>query len=394
MRFPTWASRSARKRSGPAPDRSGLRVGIPKALSFWSTQRFWIGFLVELGVAPRNIVFSSDTSEAQYREFGKGRGTVDSCYPVKCLSGHYGELLFDPRKKVDVLLAPLVATLPSPLRGHVLNTYACPREIAVTENIKAGFLREEDVFAKQGVVLAQPFVCLDDPELAARQLYEGLREPLGLRLDETRAATRAGYAAMERFDARMRAMSREILERCAREEQPAMLVLARPYHLDPGLGHEIDLQLQAEGFPILWSHYLPIDGDLLDWLFGEEVRAGVIAHPLDISDVWVASYSNSTNEILWAAKFATRCPWIACVVRLSSYECGMDQPTMMPVQEIVERSGTLFFRFGELDANRPAGTIRLRVETISYYTRQSAAAIVRRKRAALPGRCPLLAPAA
>jgi predicted nucleotide-binding protein (sugar kinase/HSP70/actin superfamily) len=189
----------------------------------------------------------------------------------------------------------------------------------------------------------------------------------------------------------MRGLSREILQACAREDRPAILVLARPYHLDPGLGHEIDVQLQAEGFPILWNQHLPVDADLLDWLFGDEVRSGVIAHPLDISDAWPSSYSNNTNEIVWGAKFATRFPWIACVVRLSSYECGMDQPTMRPVQEIVERSGTLFFRFGELDANRPAGSIRIRVETITHYTRQSAAAITRRKRAALSPRCPLLA---
>ena len=49
-----------------------------------------MGFLGALGVDPRNVVFSSDTSEEQGRQFGKGRGTVDCCYPVKCISGHYG----------------------------------------------------------------------------------------------------------------------------------------------------------------------------------------------------------------------------------------------------------------------------------------------------------------
>ena len=73
--------------------------------------------------------------------------------------------------------------------------------------------------------------------------------------------------------------------------------------------------------------------------------------------VIVSSYSGNTNEILWGAKFATRCPWITCVLRLSSYECGMDQPTFTPVQKIVEASGTLLFKFGDLDATRPAGSI-------------------------------------
>ena len=82
---------------------------------------------------------------------------------------------------------------------------------------------------------------------------------------------------------------------------------------------------------------------------------GTNPHALDISDVWLSSYSGNTNEILWGAKFAARCPWITCVLRLSSYECGMDQPTFTPVQRIVEASGTLFFKFGDLDSTKPTG---------------------------------------
>jgi predicted nucleotide-binding protein (sugar kinase/HSP70/actin superfamily) len=104
--------------------------------------------------------------------------------------------------------------------------------------------------------------------------------------------------------------------------------------------------------------------------------------PLDIADVWPSSYSANTNEILWGAKFAARMPCIAGVVRLSSYECGMDQPTYTPVQRIVEGSGTLFFSFQDLDATKPAGSVRIRVETISAYLAQMAPDIMARKRAA------------
>ena len=46
-------------------------------LNVWSTHQFWVGFLRDLGIEHENIVFSSDTSEEQGRDFGKGRGTVD-----------------------------------------------------------------------------------------------------------------------------------------------------------------------------------------------------------------------------------------------------------------------------------------------------------------------------
>ena len=77
-------------------------------------------------------------------------------------------------------------------------------------------------------------------------------------------------------------------------------------------------------------------------------------------------------------------PWIACVVRFSSYECGMDQPTYTPVQTITESSGTLFFSFQDLDSTKPAGSVKIRVETISYYLEQYAQQIIERKLARLP----------
>ena len=96
MRFPTLPIWSAKKRSVASvpKDRSQVRVGIPKVLNIWTTHQFWVGFLRSIGIESENIVFSSDTSEEQGREFGKGRGTVDCCYPVKAMSGHYGELVF------------------------------------------------------------------------------------------------------------------------------------------------------------------------------------------------------------------------------------------------------------------------------------------------------------
>jgi predicted nucleotide-binding protein (sugar kinase/HSP70/actin superfamily) len=265
--------------------------------------------------------------------------------------------------------------------------------MAAPENIKAGFLKERDVFAEQGIRYVAPFVSLDEPKLVPKQLFEGLRDALpGLTPAEVTGAVAAGFRALQAFSDGLRRRSREVLEWCAREDRSAILVLARPYHMDPGIGHEIEVDIQAHGYPILWGQYLPLDADLLDWAFGPDVAAGHIRSPLDIRDVWPSSYSSNTNEILWGAKFAARLPWISCVVRLSSYECGMDQPTYTPVQQIVERSGTLFFSFQDLDSTKPAGSLKIRVETITHYLAAHAPAIIAKKKAAMPPACPILAP--
>ncbi len=389
-----WISNKKKPSAPPRiKDRSQLRVGIPKVLNIWTTHQFWVGFLKSLGVAPENIVWSSDTSEEQGREFGKGRGTVDCCYPVKCMSGHYGELVFGQKKKINILLSPMIHSLPSVLHGHVVDTVTCTRVMAGPENIKSGFLKEGDVFGDNGIVYASPFVSLGDRHMVTEQLQLALKDTFDLDLEETERAVQAGFVALDNFTAKARAQSREILNWCAKNQKPCILVLARPYHMDTGIGHEIEGELQAHGYPILWLQYLPGDEDLMNWLFERDLREGRIKSPFDISDVWTSSYSSNTNEIMWGAKVATRCPWITCVVRLSSYECGMDQPTYTPTQKIVEATGTLFFKFGDLDSTKPSGSIKIRVETIVHYLAKYSQSIIERKLAWLSPNCPLDLPA-
>jgi len=387
----TWFAKKASAASPhPPKDRSGIRVGIPKVLNVWSTSQFWVGFLRDIGISSENIVFSSDTSEEQGREFGKGRGTVDCCYPVKSMSGHYGELIFGQKKKVNIILSPMIYSLPSFMRGHVSETLACTRVMAGPENIRAGFMKESDVFADNGIQYASPFLSMAEPDVVPKQMHDCLKDMLDLNFAETQHAVEAGYRELRAFNQKMRNASREVLAWCAREGKPCVLVLGRPYHMDPGIGHEIESDLQAHGYPIVWLQYLPIDDDLMEWIFGEEIQAKKIRGPLDISDVWTSSNSSNTNEILWGAKFAARFPWITCVLRLSSYECGMDQPTYTPTQKIVEAAGTLFFKFGDLDSTKPAGSIRIRIETIVHYLAKYSDTIIQKKLALLPPNCPLL----
>ena len=358
----------------------------------WSTHQFWVGLLTALGIEPRKIVFSSDSSEEQARQYAKGRGTVDCCYPVKCISGHYGELLArDKHRKIDVLFSPMIYSLPSFLKGHVVDNLACPRVAAGPENIKAGFLKEKDAFADRGIRYVTPLVSLGDPPLVPKQLHPALKEIFPeIAFAETKEAVRQGYEALKAFTEKAWRRGREVLEQCAATDSPCLLVVARPYHMDPGIGHEIEVDLQAYGYPVLWTQYFPTDPDLVEWIFAADLKAGRIRSPFDISDVWPSSYSANTNEILWGAKVAARTPWIAGVIRLASYECGMDQPTYSPVQQIVERSGTLFFSFQELDSTKPAGSVKIRVETIAHYLQKYAKEIIARKKAAAAPGCPLL----
>jgi predicted nucleotide-binding protein (sugar kinase/HSP70/actin superfamily) len=59
------------------------------------------------------------------------------------------------------------------------------------------------------------------------------------------------------------------------------------------------------------------------------------------------------------------------------------------VQKIVEATRTLYFKFGDLDATKPAGSIKIRVQTIVHYLEKHSPALIARKRSWLPHNCPL-----
>jgi hypothetical protein len=97
--------------------------------------------------------------------------------------------------------------------------------------------------------------------------------------------------------------------------------------------------------------------------FKDEVARG--QHPLDINDVWPENYSTNSAERVWAAKVAARHPNVA-ILDLSSFKCGHDAPTYGIVDAIVQSSGVPHAALHDLDANKPGGSIKIRVKTYHH----------------------------
>jgi predicted nucleotide-binding protein (sugar kinase/HSP70/actin superfamily) len=104
----------------------------------------------------------------------------------------------------------------------------------------------------------------------------------------------------------------------------------------------------------------------------------VIQDPLDVSDAWKNSYSENTTQKIWGAKYTARHPNLVAL-ELSSFKCGHDAPIYTAVEETVTKSGTPYFSFKDIDENKPTGSIKIRVETISYFLKRYREDMVRRK---------------
>jgi predicted nucleotide-binding protein (sugar kinase/HSP70/actin superfamily) len=244
--------------------------------------------------------------------------------------------------------------------------------------VKAAFTKESDIFAENGVLYMDPILNLQDEKICADQMFKAWGPVFGLSREENERAVAVAFRALHESEAEIRRQARATLDQLERDDRIGIVMLGRVYHHDPGLNHEIMEEFQKLGYPVFSQSTLPLDDDLLDRLFGEEVRAGLITHPLDISDVWKNRYSTSTNHKVWAAKFTARHPNLVAL-EVSSFKCGHDAPIYGVIEGIIERSGTPYFSFKDLDENKPSGSIRIRVETIDYFLRRYREDIVKRR---------------
>jgi predicted CoA-substrate-specific enzyme activase len=361
-------------------NRKKLRVGIPRVLNIYTYAPLFNGYLQSLGVQPENIIYSDYTSPELYRA-GANRGAIDPCFPAKIGISHVYNLIQEKHRKkpLNVIFFPMYDVLHSPLK-NIVGANACPTVTATPETVKAAFTKENDVFAEHNVNYVDPILNFSDRKLFAYQMLKAWQPILGLSEEENDRAIEAGFQALEGYETSIRKRARQVLDQLEREDRIGIVMLGRPYHHDPGLNHEILDEFQKLGYPIFSQNTLPLDEDMLERLFGEEVRAGVITSPLDISDAWKNSYSCSTNHKVWAAKFTARHPNLVAL-EISSFKCGHDAPIYGVVEGIIEQSGTPYFCFKDLDENKPSGSIRIRVETIDYFLRRYREEVIRKRKA-------------
>jgi len=378
---PSFAwTRAARKRLARMKQRKDICIGIPRVLNMYAYGPLFSAYLESLGVPAENLVYSDFTTSELYRS-GSSRGSIDPCFPSKIAIAHFHNLIFNKhvRKPLHCIFLPMFDVLCSPLvRTRACN--ACPTIAVTPETVEAAYTKEIDVFAQHGIQYLHPLINLSDRRLFARQMFDAWGTVLGLSEEENERAIEAGFLALQKYETSIRKRAREVLDVLEHENRLGVVMLGRPYHHDPGLNHGIPEELQKLGYPVFSQNTLPLDEDLLERMFGDEVRAGVISHPLDISDVWKTASAASSSMKVWAAKFTARHPNLVAV-EISSFKCGHDAPIYTVVEQIIEQSRTPYFCFKDLDENKPVASIKIRVETIDYFLKRYREDMVREKAA-------------
>jgi predicted nucleotide-binding protein (sugar kinase/HSP70/actin superfamily) len=248
---------------------------------------------------------------------------------------------------------------------HTMDHASCPIVAGAPNVLKAAFTKETNFFAVRGIEYVDPACSLIEPNLLRKQLFGAWGERLGVTEDESDHAVADGFRALDKIDEEMQKRGKAILEQVEKEDRVAILMIGRPYHLDPGLNHAIPEEFQILGFPILSIRSIPKDPEWLAKYFGEDIKSGKIKSALDINDVWPENYSANSSQKVWAVKFAAHHPNVA-LLDLSSFKCGHDAPTYGIIDSIVAAAGTPYSALHDIDANKPGGSIKIRVKTYTH----------------------------
>ena len=341
------------------------RLGMPRVLNMYSTGPFWMAYFQGLGVDPRNIVWSDESGEEMFAEGGK-YGSVDPCYPSKVAQAHFHNLFFKhhEEKPLDAIFFPILTHVPCFIE-HAVDHTSCPIVAGTPDVMKAAFTKEQDFFATRGIRYYDPSISFVEKVRMKQVLFETFKDALDLTEDESNWALDQATAALERFDQDVQAKGKAILDQVEYENRVAILMIGRPYHLDPGLHHGIPDEFQVLGYPILSIRSIPKDREWLQRFFQEDLDKGLIQSPLDINDVWPENYSANSAMKVWATKFAARHPNVV-LLDVSSFKCGHDAPTFGIIDRIVEKSAVPYSALHDLDANKPGGSIKIRVKTYAH----------------------------
>jgi predicted CoA-substrate-specific enzyme activase len=304
-------------------------IGIPRVLNIYEDYPFWFTFFTELGY---QVVISGRSSKEIYE---LGMDTIPSesvCYPAKLVHGHITDLVKKGIKKLFYPCIPYVRVENPEADNH----YNCPIVTSYPETINAN----TDSIREPGVTFYHPFLPLDMPSRMLKRLAEELK-PEGIPKYELVRALAKAYAEQDRYKEEIRRKGEETLDYIREKKIRGVVLVGRPYHIDPEINHGIPEMIASYGFAILSE-------DAIQHL-------GKVERPLRVVDQWVyhsraynaAGYMVEQNDLE--------------LIQLNSFGCGLDAVTTDQIKEILEAYGKIYtvLKIDEI-SNLGAARIRLR----------------------------------
>ena len=327
----------------PTPPRTPV-LFFPRVLGLYRCVPLLHAYLRAAGLPESHIRFGPPTS-TELLDASRVRAANDPCFPAKAVTAHVdAALAAHSELRFDVLVLPAVTHANIEAHGTA-DTASCPIVAACGHTALVAVRRHSDRLGERGITVLQPELCLSEPTRLGEQLFETFGALLGIDGDRhARAFAHARLAVRTyRDDAARR--GRVVMDRARRQGRAVAVILSRPYHADPGLSHGVSMELAARGIPVLGLLSLPVSPEAAD-----------------LTDIAPALTNSGSAEKLWAARVVGADPTLVAV-DLSSFRCGQDAAILGTLTDLLDAADKPWLAIHDLDEQRPAATIRMRVET-------------------------------
>jgi len=336
------------------PDRPlGIRIGVPRAITFFDLYPLWKAFLTEIGCE----VVPSEATNRGITRLGTEAMTAETCFPIVAAHGHVLSLM---DAGVDYIFLPSVINMEHEAEG-VVRSYACPLGQSLPY-----LLRAATEFGDGRPELLAPIFHFERGREAVSGELRRLGRRLGARGGRVENAIRTAWRALDDFRAMPRRRGREMLDGLGTDER-AVVIVGRPYNAcDAGLNLAVPQKLREMGVLAFPLDFLPLDLPALAdefphmyWKYGQKILAGAkfIASRPNLHAIYITNFRCGPDSFI--SKFFARSlgePYLTIEVDAHSSDVGaitrceafIDSFENMRASEHKRARGEdLFFRMGK-----------------------------------------------
>ncbi|MEG0731455.1 MAG: acyl-CoA dehydratase activase-related protein [Vagococcus sp.] len=305
-------------------------IGIPRVLNMYENYPLWHTVFSDLGF---RVVLSPKSDKELYE---KGIETIPSdtiCYPAKLAHGHIESLI---EEDVSVIFYPGVI-FERIEDNQADNHFNCPIVQSYSDVIRNNM----DVIREGKVDYRNPYLNLADIDSVVNQLQECFSD-YNFSKETMSNAVQHGFDELDKFKKDIQKRGEKILEKIQKNNQKAIVLSGRPYHIDPEVNHGIANIITQEGF-----HVLTEDS---------------ICHLGDVENLRVVNQWVYHSRLYAAAKVVAKMPNLE-LVQLNSFGCGLDAVTTDQVEEIMAQMGRIYTVL-KIDEGSNLGAVRIRLRSL------------------------------
>ncbi len=309
----------------------GLTIGIPRVLNLFENYPFWHALFTECGL---RVHLSSASSNALYQD---GAGHIMSenlCFPGKLVSGHIMDLI---KAGVDRIFYPMVFYEKNEFTD-ARNTYNCPVVSGYPDVIRSAI----DPQRNTAIPLDMPAISFRDDDLLAKACMEYL-DKLGIRSSVIKRALKKAHQAQDEFKRQLIEIGAQVIRDSELNGRPLILLMGRPYHIDPLINHNIPELLTDFGVDVITEDCIPMTGQTL-------------------ANRHVMTQWEYLNRYFHAAHWVGKHENVE-LVQLNSFGCGPDPFILDEVRAILAEDGKrpTVIRIDEIES---PGSTKLRLRSM------------------------------